>query len=71
MPVVVLAGASVNTIAGLSSIRPTTRSGQSAPAAKLTITGSTEVDDNQCADHATVYKRNKVVRWSIGMARAL
>ena len=71
MPFVVLAGASVNTIAELSSIRPTTRSGQSAPAAKLTITGSTEVDDNQCADHATVYKRNKVVRWSIGMARAL
>jgi hypothetical protein len=40
MPFVVLAGASVNTIAELSSIRPTTRSGHSAPATKLTITGA-------------------------------
>jgi len=74
----VLAGASVNTIAELSSIRPTTRSGHSAPATKdhhrilrrcvgvaqpLTRgvrrqchrQPSTEIDDNQCADHATVH----------------
>jgi hypothetical protein len=79
MPFVVLAGASVNTIAELSSIRPTTRSDHSAPATKdhhrmlrrcvgvaqpLTRgvrrqchrQPSTEIDDNQCADHAAVHE---------------